>query len=357
MVQEQNITKSTKGKHLTYNERCEIEKYKNIYKLSNRKIAKKLERAPQTIHKEIKDGTVRQKKVQKQNEKVYEYYYEIYSADAGQAAYENARKKSRRTPLWVRCSAFIDYADEKVLNKESSPDAIIGHAKKNNLFPNEKIPCTTTLYNWIDKGYMKSINLDLLLKTKRSNKSQKNRKNKRILGDSIENRPSIVDSREEFGHWEIDTVVGNKTKDQTLLTLTERKTRYEIIIKIDSKAKEPVNEAISKLKSTAGDKFPLIFKSITSDNGTEFSGISELLKNIINVYFAHPYSSWERGTNEKHNGMIRRFIPKGTRISEVSSSVIYRVQDWMNNLPRKILGYMTPQEALFEELCALGFVD
>lgn len=144
---------------------------------------------------------------------------------------------------------------------------------------------------------------------------------------------------------------GLRTKDdQALLTLTERKTRYEVILKIDGKAADPVNQALTALKEAAGKAFEYLFKTITSDNGTEFSGLSELLKGIRDVYFTHPYSSWERGTNEHHNGKIRRFILKRTRMSEVPLSTIRRVQDWMNHLPRKILGYVTPRECLLEEL-------
>ncbi len=101
----------------------------------------------------------------------------------------------------------------------------------------------------------------------------------------IEKRPDVVDSREEFGHWEIDTVVDLRTgKDHALLTLTERETRYEIIIKIDGKAADPVNRALKTLQEAAGKDFALLFKTITSDNGTEFSSISEL---DLSQYLGH----------------------------------------------------------------------
>lgn len=136
----------------------------------------------------------------------------------------------------------------------------------------------------------------------------------------------MVDTREEFGHWEIDTVVGlRKGNDQALLTLTERKTRYEVIIKIEGKASDLVNRALTSLKEATGKDFGHPFKTIPSDNGSEFVGISELLEEVTAVYFTHPYSSWERGTNENHNGLIRRFIPKGSRILDVSLSTVRRV--------------------------------
>lgn len=226
------------------------------------------------------------------------------------------------------------YADHQMKKEKQSPDVVVGRAKKLGLFPHENIPCTTTLYNYIDLCLMETRNIDLHLKTHRNTKTSRNRKNKAILGELIEKRPDIVDKRELFGDWEIDTVNGILGKgDQALLTLTERKTRYEVIIKIDGKASDPVNQALSTMRAAAGKDFELLFKTITSDNGTEFSGLSDLLKGIKKVYFTHPYSSWERDTNENHNGIIRRFIPKGSRLSDVPLSTIRRIQDWMNNLP------------------------
>src|SRR5699024_10091854 len=112
------------------------------------------------------------------------------------------------------------------------------------------------------------------------------------------------------------TVLGRRTKENALLTLTERKTRREHIIKIDQKSVHSVDEAIQKIKQTYGNLFQTAFKTITSDNGSEFS---ELVKSVdceqIEVYYTHPYTSCERGTNERHNGLIRRFIPKGKSIN------------------------------------------
>lgn len=355
MTQTENTILSRKGKHLNYEERMKIELWKQLDKpFSNRTIAKMLDRAPQTINTEIKDGTVRQIKRQVQNGKTYEYKFFLYSANAGQAAYENARKNSCKQPKWIKAPDFMAYADHQMKKEKISPDVVVGRAKKLNLFPHEDIPCTTTLYSYIDFCLLETRNIDLHLKTRRKNKATRIRKNKTILGTLIEKRPDIVDKRERFGDWEIDTVYGLKIgKDQALLTLTERKTRYEVILKIDRKAADPVNQALSALKEAAGSDFGRLFKTITSDNGVEFSGLSKLLQEITDVYFTHPYSSWERGTNENHNGIIRRFIPKGTRMEDVSLATVRRIQDWMNNLPRKILGYATPHERLVEEMAEL----
>lgn len=351
MTHLEDITESRKGKHLSFMERCWIERYKNVYDYTNREIARRLKRAPQTIHTEIKDGTIQQIRRQRQNGKIYTYEREVYCAHAGQEAYERARQNSGRKMKWVEDQTFLDFADDLMLEHKWSPDAVVGRARLSDEIPEEKIPCTTTLYNWIDKGYMQTMNLDLLRKTSlKAKKHKKQRKNKKILGESIENRPTIVDTREKFGHWEIDTVVGLKSDDAALITLIERKTRFELIFKVNGREAQPVSDTLCELKERVGNHFSKVFQTITSDNGSEFSGIVETLKDSTKVFFTHPYSSWERGTNENHNGIIRRFLPKGTQMSNVMKGQIQRIQRWMNNYPRKILGYATPQEKFLEEL-------
>ena len=96
-----------------------------------------------------------------------------------------------------------------------------------------------------------------------------------------------------------------------------------------------------------------MIKTITSDNGSEFAGIYEMLSETTDVYFAHPYASYERGTKENQHKLIRRFIPKSKRIAKVTTSTIKRIQQWMNHLPRKILGYRTAEEAFLKEICSL----
>jgi IS30 family transposase len=198
---------------------------------------------------------------------------------------------------------------------------------------------------------MKVKNTDLPLKLKRSKKGIRVRANKRNLGDSIENRPCHVEDREEFGHWEIDTVIGSKSKeDESLLTIVERKTRNTLIRKIPAKTAEAVMQEFDQIKDEFGSRFQKVFKSLTADNGSEFAALSTLKEQGVGVYFTHPYSAFERGTNENHNGLIRRFIPKGKKISEYSQEAIARVEEWINGLPRKILGYKTPEELFDEEL-------
>ena len=350
MTQTHDNTVSRKGKHLSYSERCQIAILKKEG-YSNRQVAKVLGRVPQTINNEIDRGTITQLKRQTQNGKVYDTYYSVYDADAGQAFYEKQRLNCGRRPKWANTNAFIDWADDKMLNEKWSPDVVVGFARKHELFDCAIIPGTTTLYQWIDRGIMRTKNMDLLEKLSRKIKAVRpgHRPNKRVLGTSIEERPKEVETRETFGHWEIDTVVGNKTKsDAVLLTLAERQTRFEVILKLNGKDTESVDQAVQQLRERAGANFDQLFKTVTSDNGSEFSGLHDALKDVADVYFSHPYASWERGTSENQHKLIRRFVPKGSPISEVSENQILRIQRWMNDYPRKILGYATPHDTFVQ---------
>lgn len=206
-------------------------------------------------------------------------------------------------------------------------------------------------------------------RAKKKHKYKKVKKNKSAsrapAGESIEQRPEEIDEREEFGHWEGDTVYSGKGKRKTtraLLTLTERKTRKEIIIAIPNRKAETVVKALDALERKLGARrFRAIFKSITFDNGTEFAAAEELERSCVNkrlprtkVYFCHPYSSWERGTNENTNGMIRRRFPKGTNFAAVTNAQIAQAENWINNYPRKILGYKSSEIVFRECLRELG---
>ena len=340
MDHQNHNTQSRKNKHLNFKERMIIELRLNDG-FSAYKIAKELQRPINTILNEIRRGTTKQIKQGK--------YVEMYLADTGEAIYKANRQNSCRTFKRIECSSFINYAVDMIKNHSWSPDACVGNALAKGKFQRDQIVCTKTLYNYIDLGLLAVINADLPMKLHRNTKSSQVRKHKKKLGKSITERPSNINNREEFGHWEIDTVVGEKSKyDSVLLTIVERKTRNAIIHKIASKTAEAVTEALNSIRTIYGDKFSDIFKTITSDNGSEFADLSILeAETDTKVYFTHPYSSFEKGTNERHNGLIRRFIPKGKCISDYSSDDIIFIEEWMNTLPRKILNYKTPEE-LFE---------
>lgn len=339
-----NNTKQYKYKHLSFKERAKIElliqQGHSAYA-----IAKILGRASNTIRNEIKRGTVEQ--IKQYNKKIMTYF-----ADTGQLRYENNRKAC--CPKFKRyiCKDFIDYVVKVVKSGEQSIDACIGQAKLKGFFSRNQMVSTKTMYNYVDLNLLKLRNIDLPLKLSRSTKPKRVRKHKIALGRSIEERPLHIQLREEFGHWEIDTIIGKKTKDDNvLLTIIERKTRMYLILKIPGKDANSVNEAIEVLKEMFGSMFSKVFKTITSDNGREFAQLSELENSTkTSIYFAHPYASYERGSNECHNGLVRRFIPKGTSIKDQTLDFIEFIEDWCNDLPRKILNYRTPSELFEEEL-------
>ena len=338
-----NTINHNKHKHLTFEERVIIQtRLKDGY--SPYKIAKELGRASNTIRNEIARGTVSQI--------VNGHKVQVYFADTGETIYINNRKNSRPKFKRVLCKPFIDYVCNTMISNKWSVDAAIGYAVKNNIFEKSHRVCTKTIYNYIDLGLLKIRNLDLPMKLRRNTKPKFVRTNKRILGNSIDNRPKIIDSRIEFGHWEIDTVIGTKDKhDSVLLTLVERKTRLYIVRKITSKTSSAVLNELSNLKNEFGDRFSTIFKSITSDNGLEFSELASIEETCnTKIYFTHPYTSYERGTNERHNGLLRRFIPKGIAINNFTLDDIAFVEDWCNTLPRKILDYKAPIDLFEDEL-------
>lgn len=354
MTQVQNITESPaskKGSHLSYKEMCKIEAWHRDGH-SNREIARRLNRAPQTINNAIHSGSVMQARQQMINDKKYRYLNKIYLADVHFQRYQDNRSNCGSKPKWLECEDFINWADQKMLNSKWSPDACVGYAKRQKFYPVDQIPSTKSLYNWIDSGIMKTRNFNLLEKLSRKPRKPKSkaRRNKRVLGESIEQRPEEINTRKEFGHWEIDTVVGQKqASDPVLLTLVERKTRFEWILKIATQTENDVDEALTEIFKGDDNLKSQVFKSCTADNGSEFAGLNKLTE-YLKVYFCHPYASYERGTSENQHKLIRRFIPKGKAIKNVSDSQIKRINQWINDYPRCILGYDTAYNAFIKEI-------
>ena len=333
-------TEHKKYQHITSEERHEIEvRFKD--KWSIYKIAKHLGRPYNTIKNEIDRGTV------------YLYNGKVarYNADKGKAVYLEHRQNSRRNYRALESVDFLKFVEKQFFDEKWSLDACVGHAKANKEFPDEQMVCTKTLYNYVDLGLLNIKNIDLPEKLRRSPKKKRVRENKRKLGNSIEQRPDEIDTREEFGHWEIDSVIGRKNEGEPqVMTIVERKLREAIWIKIRDHSAEAIDEALAAVIDQFGDRYTEVFKSITGDNGSEFANLSQIEEKGISVYFTHPYSSYEKGTNECHNRMLRRFIPKGKSINNYSADDLLYFADKINNLPRKILGYHTPEELFEKEL-------
>lgn len=247
------------------------------------------------------------------------------------------------------------FIEDKIKKDKWSPDVIVGYMKTHNYFSRDGF-CeitTPTIYNAIKYGII-NVKIEDTRRMKYDVKYDHRDKTQTSITKlpySIENRPDEINNRLVFGHFELDTVLGtSRGKHECLLTLTERKTRFEIIFKLQYKTSEEVVKKINQIKTFMNKHYDKIFKSFTTDNGSEFADILGIIKDSkTEIYFCHPYCSGEKGTNEKSNSMIRYFIPKKTLIENYSYEEINNIANWMNNYPRKILNYKTPLEALLEE--------
>jgi len=354
MSQVNSSTKRTKSEHLTGAERKTIERM--LRDGANKgEIARALYRDKSTIKREIKRGSVIQQKnkpYESRNPKSERIYEMVYFAEIGQRVYEQNRANCGSKNKVAECAELLAFVEEKVLGKEKwSPDAAIGYAKANNKYLGLSFS-TKTFYNWVDDGLVKVKNIDLLLKVRRKPKSiRKNRK--KILGKSIDSRPAAVETREEFGHWEGDGIVGKNRQGQ-LITLVERKIGIGLLFNVGNREESKIVEVLDELEGQYGNHFRDIFKSITFDNGSEFSNSSEMERNArTEAYYANPYSSFERGTNENWNGIVRRFIPKGKGFDSLDDITIKRINHYINTLPRKRFGYKSPLDLWHEHINGL----
>jgi IS30 family transposase len=337
-----DTTEHVKNKHLTYDDRMVIQlRLQDGW--SPYRIAKyALHCAANTVRNEIRRGTV------------WLYHGKVarYKAKAGAIGYSAHRANSRRQYQSLEKARFLRYVIQRFQEDGWSPDACVGRALQSGLFSREEVVCTKTLYNYVDLGLIPIKNIDLPEKLRRKPTKHHDREHKKELGRSIEERPSSIENREEFGHWEADLVIGSKSgDDMVLLTLLERKSRNFLMLRVANKTSAAVMLAFEQIRSCYGTAFSQAFKTITTDNGSEFSQLSELESAATTlVFYAHPFSSWEKGSVERHNGLIRRFIPKGKRIDSFSADQIAEVEMWSNQLPRKLLGYRTPEEVFEAEM-------
>ena len=306
MGQEENITKTyARQTHFTWDERLELQhyyggqnKFQRIRKLGA--LGYLLGKSAKTITREIKRGMVPQV-----NSNLIESM--VYSAEYAQRdAEEKAAKKGPQVKL-VNDQAFVEAVSELVRENHYSPYAVIAHFNR-TAWPSDLRICEKTLYTYIQQGDISGVSdKDLLYRGKRYKPKGRPRRHLRAENAirSIDKRPKEANERTEVGHWEMDTVYSGKESSSTcLLTLTERKTRTEIIRQIPDRTAGSVKAEIDGFEREMGpDIFRTVFKSITPDNGAEFSDAKGLEKLMLRdgdstqLFFAHPYSSFERGTN------------------------------------------------------------
>ncbi len=305
-----------------------------------------------TIYREIKRGATLQRNT--------DYTEEVrYTSDAGQRWHDTAVQNSGRTLKIGNDRAFAEWVEKIIIEKKYSPEAALMAAKKEGF---KTTICVHTLYNYIDAGlFLTLTNAYLPEKGKRKRHNKSYRVPKRAsVGESIENRPKEIESRETFGNWEMDTVKGQRGVTKScLLVLTERQTRQELIFKMPDQGAESVVKIINGLERKWGDMFPKVFRTITVDNGVEFSDYQGLEKSIrggkrTSVYYCHPYSSWERGSNENQNKLIRRHIEKGEDIDKHDEEEVRYIENWINDYPRRSFNGKSAGELFSEALKLLA---
>jgi IS30 family transposase len=291
------------------------------------KIAQYLGRHPSTIYREI------------QRNRCNDGHYRPSKADSRT---RTRRSFSRRNQ---RFSAQDYDLVESFLRCDWSPEQVSGYLARHTLL---RISHETIYqYIWADKA----IGGDLFTHLRGSQKRRRRRygsydsRGRLAEKRHISERPPEIECRSSIGHWEIDTVLGKGSKD-CIVTLVERKTRYSLIGKLKARTKEQLNARLLKL---IAQHSPLI-KSITADNGTEFHGYKTIEKATgIPFYFATPHHSWERGTNENTNGLIRQYLPKSESMANLSQRKCQIIANKLNSRPRKILGFQTPEECFHDE--------
>ncbi|GFZ25424.1 IS30 family transposase [Lacrimispora indolis] len=333
------------AKYFTYEERCELQGYVKAG-MTQREMAELLEKSIRTIRRELIRGKTALKAAH------FKTYYE-YRAKTAQKVYEVNRKRKGRKHKLLSDAQLMQDIEEAILMKDYSPDITLGRMKLEGKKYKVTI-CTGTLYRAIHQGLFNHIsNKNLRFQNIHHKKEETAIKPKKHpIEKSIEKRALSILKRKQFGHWEMDCVLGKREAGNALLVLTERKARYSFIFRLQRKTQEEVIRVLDMLEKTYGEDFKKIFKTITVDNGSEFLDYESLERSIIGnrkrttIYFCHPYTASERGSNENYNGKIRWYIPKGLDIGVIPDRYIWETQHRINDRPRKILNYHTATEVI-----------
>lgn len=323
----------------------ERERYHMEYMLKEgmtpRQVAEKLHRHRSTIYREMQKGmvTLLDKQFRQCN---------LYCADVGQRV-RDERSHLKGAPLKIGNDLkYLQYIENLIRDEGFSPEAALNYIKNQQLTFKTTL-CKGTIYSYIEKGiFLNLTNRDLPVKrNKRQGYHSTRVAKKNVRGRSIEERAKEILQRDEYGHWEMDTVYSGKGQGKAcLLVLSERMLRLERVIKIPDRTQRSVVAALNRLERTLGYKsFRNTFKTITCDNGVEFLDFDGIESSCTRkdakrttVYYCHPFCSGERGTNENINRMIRRKIPKGASIEDYSKKDIQQIEDWINDYPRPLLG-------------------
>lgn len=341
------------SKYITLTQRRQIEACLCVG-MGKKEIAEHIGMSIRTVYRELKRGLCVQRK------KVFDYYgdftyktYTAYSADIAEDKFR-LNMTSKGAPLKVGNDFdFIRYVEKRVLEDKITPCAVVGEIRRNQSC--KTIVSKTTIYRYIRMGLFLNISM--------RHCEPKRNKGKVVIkrtprGTSIEKRPDEISARNSFGHWEMDCVCSKQGTTSAYLAFTERLTRKEIIFKIPNKQTATIVHCLNRLERRYGKLFRKVFKSITVDNGVEFSDFEGLERSIYGgkrtrVYYCHPYSACERGSNERINRDIRKKYPKGSDLTNVTESEVRALEDWVNSYPREIFGFATAAEKFSEQLRCL----
>ena len=314
--------------HLSIIERSKLEILHQQGK-SARAIAKELGRHHATISRELHRNAVQ----------------EPYHAERSQESYAQRRKASIPVGKWTPELAKVI---EEKLQATWSPEQIVERLRQEG----QAIVCFKTIYRWLYTGLLVKGLLTVLRHKGKRQKPAETR-GKFAVGKPISQRPKEVRSRETFGHWELDTVVSGRGKSKgCVATFVERKTRLYTAIRMPDRTALSMEIAYG----VAASQYPAAaFQTATADRGKEFACYASLeATHDVQIYFADPYSSWQRGSNENANGLLREFFPKGTDFAQITDEALEKALHLINHRPRKCLGWKTAHESFSEELSHLA---
>ncbi len=316
--------------HLSKKERALIEKMKRDGK-SMRFIARRLDRCPSTISREIQRN---------RGKRGYRH----------QQAHQLSNERQQQRPRYCVLTDEVKAQTQALLKKDVSPEQIAGRWGRDGI----RHISFVTLYRWIRKDQKAGGNLHLFLRNQNRHYDHGYRRKayKQCIPGrvGIEKHPAIVEQRTRLGDWEADTMHGANHQG-FLVTLAERTSRLTLIAQVQHKDKVSVAKAISSMLHSIADQV----NRFTCDNGREFCDHKKIAEKLnCKTYFATPYRSWERGANENINGLIRKYLPKGMSFRNLSNQIITKIMTRLNNRPRKCLGFETPAE-VFQQLSGINY--
>ena len=265
-----------------------------------------------------------------------------YRADAAQRLFEK-RKHAKHTGKLDKYPELKQYVAEK-LREEWSPEEIAGRLKSES---KKETISHESIYHYIYERNGRYENwYQLLAQARPKRQKKRGRKRSKMLipeRKSIHERPKYIDKRNRFGDWESDSMIFSKQK--TIISVqVERKSRLVRISKLENKSAEETRNALVKTAESVPKE---LFQTITFDNGTENVQHTEIKRDYkIETYFCDPFSSWQKGSVENMNKLIRRYLPRNTDLSKLSDRDIFLIQEKLNNRPRKVLKYQTPNEVI-----------